>query len=297
MNKTKTKFRPPSTSLRPFEEDGSEFALGAIIKWPKLNELDDKYIVDPLSIKNQIKDKKDDACGSCAGSGATEPREEAVLFYPFLFAAAKEASGSDPMDWGLTLKDIGKGLAKYGIPEVKDVTPGLLERLKKKDAWRYFENYPKELKEKALKHRAKSYFFVKGFPKDWDYYDAARAAEWYFKDKLQHVIFGVQFGWPLEQEFLDGVPDGYGHAMWLAGWNERGGRAVNSAGKEAGEQGIHTISRETFNASAKKFGMLMIVDLEREVAEDMLGNGVKIGDNWVIDIIKRLTPSFLKFWI
>ena len=291
-------FTPPVDSLKPFLEDGSEFALGAIIKWPKKKDIPEKYEVEPLSIKDQVKDKKDDACGSCAGSGAIEPREKAVLFYPFLFAAAKYASGSDPMDWGLTLKDVGKGLQKHGIPELKDIPAKLLKDLSKGDRWRYFENYPQEIREKALKHRAKSYFFVKGFPKSYDYYDAACAAEWYFKDKLQHVIFGVQFGWPIEQDVLDGTPDGYGHAMWLAGWNFIGGRAVNSAGLEAGREGIHTITRETFNHFAKKYGMLMIVDLDREEAEDLLAIGGKLDDNWVVDLLKRLTPGFMRWmWI
>lgn len=286
------KFQPPVDSLKPLIEDGTEFRLGSIIKWPKLSELPEEFIIEPFSIKDQIADRKDDACGSCAGAGMIEPCEEAELYYPFLFAAAKHVSGDDPMNFGLTLKDVGKALQKFGVPEVADV-PDEVKNLKG-SKWRYFENYPESLRQKALKHRAQSYFFIKGYPSDWSPYDAARAAQWYFRDCKQNILFGVVFGWPIDAEYLEGAPNGFGHAMWLGGWNKRGGRAIDSAGKDAGINGVHTISKETFNKYAKDFGMLMVVDIPREEAEYMIENNIKVKDSWLIQLLKVIFPFLNK---
>lgn len=265
-------------------EDKRDFQLGAIIKWPKLSELPTEYLCSPLSIKNQLADGNDDFCASCAGSGMIEPKEEVELYYPFLFAAAKYIEGGDPDSFGLELRSVGRALAKYGVPKISDVPQEVLNL--DAAARRRFGNYPDSLREKALQHRAQSYFFVEGSP--YDAYDTARAAQWYFREKKQNTTVGVLWGWQIEDFELTGFPNGFGHALWQAGWYEDGIRLVNSAGKEAGKEGFHKISRETFNKYAERYGMLMVVDLPKETAEYYIENRIKLGDSFLAKLWKAL---------
>ena len=273
--------------LKELTKDENDFQLGTLIKWPKLSELPLEYLVEPLSIKDQIADGNYDFCGSCAGAGMIEPKEEAELFYPFLFAAAKYESGQDPDSFGLNMRDIGKGLTKWGVPEIKDV-PDWVKNLSPEKRRRLC-NYPDLVKELALKHKAQSYFFING---PYDHYDNARAAEWYFRKEKQHILIGIIFGWLLTDFYLGGAPSGTGHAMWQAGWFSNGLRVINSAGKEAGKSGIHCLSRETFNKYAEKYGNLMIVDMPREEAEYYYKNKKRIDQNW----LGRLFQSFISLF-
>lgn len=271
-------------------KDERDFALGAIIKWPKLSELPKEYWTEPLSIKDQNKDGNDDFCGSCAGTGMIEPREESELYYPYLFAVAKHESGEDVESWGLSLKDVGKALTKWGVPEMKDV-PGAVLNLTPVQR-RDFKNYPDSLKEKAKIHKQKTYFFVENSP--YDAYDEARAAIHYFAEKKQKILLGVQFGWSLSQVELTGTPKGFGHAMWATGWTEKGLVLVNSVGKEAGEGGKHYISRESYNYFVQKYGHMMIVDLEREDADYMLDNKIKLDDSAIQKTLKAILIGILE---
>lgn len=274
--------------LKPRIKDTRDFNLGAIFVVP--NDVVDEYFNVPFSLKNQVADGNDDYCASCAGAGAMEEKEQAELFYPFLFAAAKFESGTNPDDWGLQIRDIGKAAVKWGIPEVKDV-PDEIKNLSP-DKRRRFENYPESVRQVALKHKQKSYFFIDGA----DPYNMARAAIWKFKNEKRHIVFGVEFGWPIEEEKLTGTPSGYGHAMWQNGWNLNGVYAVNSAGKNAGKNGVHQISKDTFNFYAKQYGLLMFVDMDKEDAKYLLENGIKLEDNWVVSFWKVLITIIKKIF-
>ncbi len=277
--------------LRTLTPDDRDFNLGSLVRFAPLSDLPPSYFVAPLSTKDQIADGFDDGCAAAAGTGMIEPKEEAVLFYPFLFAAAKYLSGDDPDSWGLELRDIGRALTKYGVPEYADVPEHI--RTLDPSVLRRFETYPEEVLQAALKHRQKSYAFIKG---QGEPFDLARQAMWFFRGKKQQIEIGVMWGWPLTDIILDGEPDGYGHALWMNGWNVEGITVVNSAGDNAGYGGTHTISRATFNAYAKKFGMLMLVDMEREEVEYMLQNNIKIGDNWITQLFKAFGKFIYRLW-
>lgn len=275
--------------LQELSRDVRDLQLGALIKWPKLSELPLEYLPEPFSIKDQISDGNFDFCGSCAGAGMIEPKEETELFYPFLFAASKHASKQNPDSFGLNIRDVGKGLTKWGVPETTDVPKEIKDLLPEKR--RRFENYPESLRIKALKHKAQSYFFVNG---PYDHYDNARAIEWYFRKKKQHITIGVVFGWFISDFYLNGLPKGTGHAMWLAGWFSEGLRVVNSAGKNAGKGGIHCLSRKTFNHYAEKYGMMMITDMPRGQAEYYHTNKIRIDQNWICELFQSFKNLFKK---
>ena len=276
--------------LQELPKDEKDFQMGALIKWPKLSTLPFEYLIEPLSIKDQIADGNYDFCGGCAGTGMIEPKEEAELYYPFLFAAAKYESGQDPDSFGLNMRDIGKGLTKWGVPEVQDV-PQWVKQLSPIER-RRLDSYPEEVKRAALKHKAQSYFFING---PYDHYDNAKAAEWYFRNKKQHILLGLIFGWLITDFYLKGTPNGTGHAMWQAGWFNDGLRAVNSAGKEAGKNGIHSLSRETFNEYAEKYGIMMVTDMPREEAEYRHKNKLRMGRNWLLELLQAFINLF-KIW-
>ncbi len=273
------------TGLKFLSHDDRDFKLGALIKWPKLNELPREYQVKPLSIKNQLADGNDDFCAACAGSGMIEPKEEAELFYPFLFAAAKYEGKDDVNSFGLELRSVGKALVRWGVPELKDV-PDEVKNLTP-DQRRVFNNYitHQELVRSADKHRAKTFFFING---PYDAYDNARAAQHYFRKSKQHLMMGVEWGWQLNDYTLTGFPHGFGHALWVNGWDNDGITVVNSAGSEAGKSGVHKITRETFNKYANDYGLMMVVDISREEAEYRLNNNLKLNENWAISMVRSL---------
>lgn len=273
--------------LLPQSDDARDYSLGAVVKLAPLNTLPSIFTRDPLSIKNQLKDRLNDFCAAASAAGEAEPREEAQLFYPFLFAAAKYESGKDPDTWGLELREIGKAFTKHGCPEVGDV-PEEVRNLPPEQL-RRFDSYPDEVKRKALKHKQATYFFVKGWGEP---FDLARQAMYAMKEKKLHVIFGVEWGWPLSDFELTGTPEGYGHAMWMNGWMDDKNYAVNSVGLEGGRNGIHVIPRDTFNTYARRYGMLMFTDITREEAEWYLENGIRKGDNWLVQFLKALFSIF-----
>lgn len=279
--------------LKPYTEDTRDFNLGALIKWPQLSELPNEFWTIPFSIKDQLKDGNDDFCASCAGTGMIEPEEEVELFYPFLFAAAKFESGEDPDMFGLQLRDVGKALTKWGVPEVKDVPKEVLNF--NPSQRRRFENYQKfpNLMASAKKHQQQTYFFIKDYP--YDAFDSARAIKWYFRDKKQHFMFGTRFGWPLNTFLLEGFPDGLGHAMWNNGWFKTGVGAVNSAGKDTGKDGMHAVSRETFNRYANEFGMMMVVDMPRDDAEYLLKHQILLDDVNILTKVVKLLRDFISY--
>lgn len=269
--------------------DERDFKLGALVSLPKLEELPPAFKIEPLSIKDQIRDGNSDFCASCATSGMIEPKEEVILYYPFLFAASKYESGDDINSFGLTLRAVCKGLQKHGVPELKDIPQEVLNLTPEQR--RDFNNYPWELKQTALKHRANSYFEVKG---PYDAFDDVRASIWYFKDKKQLVLFGLEFGWPLYESVLNLKDNngGFGHAMYICGWEGDYLLAVNSAGVNAGDGGIHKIPRETFNHYADEYGVMMVVDIPRGDSEYMLQNQIKLEDNWLVLFLKVLKALF-----
>jgi len=61
---------------------------------------------------------------------------------------------------------------------------------------------------------------------------------------------------------------------------------VNSYGRDAGDNGKHYITRETVNHFAKRYGMMMGVDLPAEKAKYYANNNIKESDYWFVQIYK-----------
>ena len=245
--------------LKKLEIDNRDLVLGAFAEefnLPDLSEIPESYSLTTLSIKDQVRDGNTDFCGSCAGTVAKEVQENVELYYPYLFAAAKFESGDDPDSWGLSLRDVGQAIRKWGIPRQGEIPPEILEL--SFEQRRRFDNYPDWLKVLAKNQAAKNFFFIKG---KYDAFDDFKVALWAFRDARRLGVFGVLYGWPLYQYELTGTPEGFGHALTAIGYEKDWIIVQNSAGENVGMGGKHKIGRETFNHYADQFGVMMFVDL------------------------------------
>lgn len=269
--------------LQLLSKDKRDLNAGALFQLPALSELPEEYYIEPLSIKDQNADGNLDFCAGCAGAGMIEPKEEAILYYPYLWAAAKYESGQDIGSFGVDIRSVGKALTKWGVPELKDVPESVLAL--NADERRDFKNYPQSVRDSAAKHKQQTYMFINGK----DAYDETKRQIWKFRDSRQQIIFGMDWAWDVKDFILDGTSvSGFGHSMWVSGWFLGGLRVVNSVGKTAGRMGTHSMSRETYNFAVSRYGALMIVDKPREEIEYYIQNSIKEGDNWLIQIMKAI---------
>jgi hypothetical protein len=245
--------------LRELKEDKRDFQLGAFTVLPPLDELPSVFEhTTPFPIKDQ---RDSDYCSAYSSCGASELQEEIKLWPEYSFAGSKKISG-DPEAWGQNLRDACKTHVKHGALAEKDIS----ELHKGLDA-RYFSGYEEYL-DKALKQRKKSYFKITG---PHDAYDNIRATLWKFKEEKRAVMIGVIFAWPLTKYKLNTVSDsGFGHAMYITGWDEDGLIAVNSYGLFAGKNGKHRISRSVINTYVPRFGAYTFLDIDRDDAEQII---------------------------
>jgi hypothetical protein len=280
---------PMQFGLLEKTEDPRDLSLGAITTLPPLDELPEHFELEILGIKDQ---KQTDFCGTFAGTLLSEIQEGVPLSPEYLFAKAKELLG-DYTGWGLQLRDVFKAKQKKGCIEQRDA-PYSVEN-KDREFLANWENWPKELDDKALTHRKQSYFDVTG---QYDPFDNARAAIWHFREKKQGIEFGVQFGWSSSRVIFDTIPQGgFGHALAITGFTTfEDGMPVliikNSYGESAGVKGTHYITREVYNHFVEKYGHYMMVDIELEQARYMTDRGIKIGDNWLIQLFKAFFRLF-----
>lgn len=245
--------------LRELPKDKRDFQLGALFRLPDLKELPESFEhTTQFPIKNQ---GNTDFCSAYTSTGMSELQENVELYPEYSFALSKAISG-DPDAWGQNLRDAIKCHQKYGsIEAVEALNSPKIADLRRLSA------YPDEWLEKAKKHRKQSYFSVTG---QYDAFDNIRASIWKFRAEKQAVAIGVIFSWPISQYILDtAATSGYGHAMYVTGWDEDGLIVVNSYGEQAGKNGKHRITREVINAFSR-FGVLMMVDMPPEEAKVLI---------------------------
>ena len=247
--------------LRPNKKDNRDFVLGRVFALPKLEELPTTFKLGEPIIKDQ---GQTDYCSAYTSCGMSEFQEGVELYAPYSFALSKKISG-DPDAWGQTPRDAMKAHVQYGAIESRDVAmnPANLTG----DEERYLSKYPASYLEEALKHRKKSYFKVSGM---YAPFDTIRASMYKFKADKQCVALGVIFSWDLREKYLSGVVDeGFGHAIYSYGWDGDYLLVANSYGKEAGENGIHYLHKDTVNYFAKKYTPYMEVDMPVGEAKEM----------------------------
>lgn len=277
-------------ALAPLAKDARDFAVGAIFDLPDPKDLPITFEVGNPVIKNQY---ESDFCGSFACDTISELQEENAVFAPeWAFAVAKMQSG-DVDEWGSDLRTQCKVRKNYGSLPLQN-SPFTLAT-KSPDFLRRIQNWPKEAFQYAQKYRKQSFFSPKG---PYDHYDNIRASMWHFRDKKCGVVIGVMWSYPISKVVIDKAYNGgFGHAMAVIGWNEIGLIVQNSAGPQAGENGRHYITRDVINKYVEKFGAFMFIDMPKEEAQWHMENGVRFGDNWVVQFYKVIKNIFYAIYI
>jgi len=272
--------------LKKLPEDKRDYALGAIFSLPKLEELPDEFEIKPYDILDQ---GGSDFCSAATRAGQKAITEDKMPFYPALFAISKEISG-DPDEWGQDMRNAFKASIKSA--PLTETAPETLKKALRSNDWVYLRDiahYPPEYIESGKKYADGSFFKV--VSPFYDEFDTAKAALWKWRDEKRTIAIGVVFAWSLQTEKLEGTEDGgFGHMMYVNGWNKDGLIVVNSYGRDAGVDGKHIISRETINHFAKRYGMMMGVDMPKEKAKYCVEHKIKESDNWVVQLFKAILP-------
>ena len=270
--------------LPPTHDRKKDFQFGQIFSVPKLSELPTEFILEGWKIKHQ---GDTDYCTAFSSCGASELQEGVELSPEWAFAKSKDISG-DPEAFGQTLQNALKVHTKFGAIEQTESPYSLAD---KGDSFlRVYLNWPKDLEQKALKHKKQTYISVTG---PYDPFDDARACLYKFKDEKRAILIGVIFSWDLKQKIFDTYnTQGFGHAMSVVGYKVIDGKQylviANSYGKESGDNGYHYMTREVYNYFADIYGAYMVVDMPREDIENMINKGIKEGDTLADKIIKNL---------
>lgn len=275
--------------LQELPQDDRDLQLGSFWSLPQLEELPEEFSFEPLWIGDQNAEGEDDFCSAYATCGASSLQEDKPLYPAYSFALSKQLTG-DPEAWGQNLRAAMKAHQKFGAVPTNVVTQGVRDI--DPNGRRYIQNYPGQYEEFAEPYRKKSYWKIVG---PYDAYDDLRAAIWKFHGERKAPVIGLVWSWPLARYELNTVGDGFGHAMYIIGWNKDGLLAVNSAGKGAGKGGIHVVSRQVINEYVPRYGAYMFTDMPPEEAKKVVEAGIKETDNRLTDRVKRVIMA-LTLW-
>lgn len=274
-----------TAGLKELKRDDRDATVGGLFQLPKLAELPADFMLEGYNIKHQ---ENSDFCSQFAACGASELQEGVELSPEWSFAAMKSITGN-PDSWGGDLRDACKAHTKMGAVEKAEAPYSLGN--KDRTFLVRLENWPSELKTKALKHQKQSYVAVTSIGDD--DFDTIRKTIWKWRDEKRAVIIGVVFGWDLSQKIMD-VPTEYGtgHAMYCIGWKTIGSTIyaviVQSYGKDAGDNGTHLFSRSIINKYVPIFGAYTLIDKPWEEIKYMIDNKIKEGDSLLL-----ITPRLI----
>lgn len=275
--------------LRLTPKDDRDFKTGSLTKLPPLSELPKEFKLKTLGVKNQ---GDTDYCSAFATTLVSESQEGVELSPEWHFAKSKELSG-DKDEWGQDLRTALKVSVKYGDLMQKDAPFSLKDKpdefLRDIKNW----NIPLSL---VIGQRKKSYIKVEG---QYDSYDDIRATLYKFKTP---VLIGVEWSWSISDYILQGHNGGFGHAITVIGWNDKGLILQNSAGVEAGQNGEHILPREETNYFVERYGAYTFIDLSPEEVKELLKRGIMLEQlnlmNRVVILIsiliKQLNENFVK---
>ena len=274
--------------LRELPQDKRDFQLGAFFALPDLNDLPDSFeFTTQFSIKHQ---GDTDFCSAYSSCGVSELQEKVVLHPEYSFAASKRISGNVDA-WGQNLRDACKAHIKHGALPEKELSE--LDKAWDASTSRHFSHYEK-YRGKALPQRKKSYMQVTG---PYDPYDNIRATIWKFKEEKRAIMIGIVFSWPLEQYILNTVQEsGFGHALYITGWDDDGLVAVNSYGESTGKNGKHRITREVINSFAPRYGMYMFVDIDAEEAKKTMERFTWTTSSWYEKVCIKIQNWWKEVW-
>ena len=258
------------------EKDVRNFGSDVLYTPVREDVVDKSFIVFDPTPQDQT---DSDFCAGYSGAYAAEPTEGEPMAGAFLFAKAKQLSGSYD-GFGTSILQICKARQKFGVCKkaLWDYPKG------KRDFFANWYNLTEDAINDALKHKSKAYFELI-FPRGWDTFDTIRAYLWHFKD-----------GKILIQSGRDG------HACTLTGYDAGRKEIVgrDSYGLRTYENGKRYFDRSFANGL---FTPYFSVDMDRSLAEILVeynNKAIKLTDNpdcyLVKDGKKRLLPNEAIAW-
>jgi len=263
-----------TTGLLPLPEDKHDIDLGKITLLPSLEQLPEQFSIGHGPIHHQEKDGNDDFCTAYGTVGMSYLMDNMEGSPEWVFAASKEISG-DNEGFGQNMRTAFKTWVKYGSPLKAEV------EVPEKSKRRYLSNYDSSLIGDVLKK--KTYVTCKG---QYDGYDNIRASLWKFKEEKRAAGIGLVFSWSLHKVYLEKPQDnGFGHFMYATGWKNGYLECINSYGKEAGDNGIHYVSREVINYFVDKYGAMMLIDMPIGEARELQGRYNWHHANWFSKVV------------
>lgn len=273
--------------LRPLKQDIRDFKLGAIYHLPESSELPEEFILEGVIIEDQSAHGEDDFCSAYSSCSASELQEGVKLSRRFSFAVSKELSG-DRDEWGQDLRTAMASHCKVGAVAETDLNDK--ELLMDSTLARDIKNYRAGLKPLAVKHVKKTYIKVG------DSYEEIRKTIWRFRDEKRAVVFGVEWGWDLNDYILKGINSGFGHAILAIGWTKDGLLIANSAGETAGRGGLHILPKETVDYFLPRFGAFVFVDASKEHIEWLMKNQINSDDDLLLQLLKLIKNLIKKLY-
>jgi hypothetical protein len=282
--------------LVPMSENPKDLKFGAIYKLPKLEEIDDEFVVGtPLKLKNQ---EETDICTAASSTAVSEDQEEVELDMLFQFAAGKAIQIRDEdatlESWGCDLRSMAKSYVEYGSLEQKDTPFNLKDT--PRAIYADIKNYPSELLKKAEIHKKESYMFISG---PYDYFDNIRATLWKNRDLKKTMMVGTTWcpQWTGAERGIinfDGTPL-FGHALKFFAVTrildlegEQFIEAQLSNGTDIGNYGYFYFTRSVVNKYFAPYGGVIFTDLPKEEARYYQDNGIKVEDSWFKAFFKQI---------
>ena len=217
------------------------------------------YVSQPLEIKDQ---QGTDFCTSFSAASVREDTEELLLDPLWLWSQAAKIR-RDYKSWGMDLRTGAKAVVK-GILEKQESPFGLD---KERDFLANWENWPEELKIKADKHKAMSYFWI-----DTDnLFDNIRIALYQNKDEKRSVWTGCdfKFSWLQKEKGIiddyDSKETSFGHAIKIYGWKEINNETylvAQLSNGNIGDNGLMYFNKKVINSPLFRFGALTFKDFD-----------------------------------
>ncbi len=278
--------------IKPFgllelPRDNRDFRLGSITRLPKLSELPREFKHESTTILDQ---DTTDFCTGFSSCSASELQEGIRLVPEYQFALTKELMGGNVDEFGADLRTAMKSHVKVGALKEEDRPIGFTLQEKGQAFLRRIENWPPELKDKAIAQGKGSFVSVSGF---FDDFDDIRATIYAFRNEKRVPVFGVKWGWDLSNPIISTIPQfGTGHAIYAIGWKEINGEPYliipNSFGTEVGDKGYFYLSRGVINSFVSIYGAFMFIDMTKEEFIQRLEDAKKSKVQKVIELILRL---------
>lgn len=243
--------------LRLVAPDKRDFSFAGVFGQIDISQIPDFNI--EVRAENQ---ENSDYCSSYAITSASEVQEGVQLDPIFQYAMTKKIEGNY-LSWGASLGDACKSAVKYGSIELKDA---LFNLATPKEIAANWNNYPKELVDKAKAHAKKTFFsagttFEQVISAIYQSKNPAITGALWRNEWTRQAVIPKEYG-----------DDGFGHAFVFTGKRVMNGvieLIATLSNGDIGDKGKFYFSKEIFEKECT-YGTYLFTDMPRSEAEQKL---------------------------